>query len=105
MLDIKKIKTLYATWKILYQEKVMLNNKEKLGTVLFTKHLIKISTKQSILDIIETILHEVLHIIFEELDMDFTDEKKINPLSRVLVKFVRENPEYIKIILNYKGEV
>jgi len=101
-LDIKEIKTLYSTYRVLYQKKVMLGNRAKLGTISFNKSEIKISTKQSIQDQIETLFHEYIHILFEELEINPLEEREVNTISRTLVKFIQENPELIKVILEYK---
>jgi len=103
-LDIKEIETLYSTYRVLYQKKVMLDNRAKLGTISFNKSEIKISTKQSKQDQIETLFHEYIHALFEELEINPLEEKEVNKLSRSLVKFIQENPELIKAILDYKGE-
>jgi len=103
-LNIKEIKTLFSVWKIKYQKKVMLDNKEKAGLVSFGKNLIKVSTSQSIKNQIETLEHEKFHAIFEELRIGFDDEKELTALSRASIKFIQENPELVKIILEYKGD-
>jgi hypothetical protein len=102
-LDIKQIKTLYSNWKIIYQKKVMLNNKEKLGTISSRNNLIKISTNQTILSQIQTLEHEKLHAILEELKINYED-KEIDILACSLVKFIQDNPEFIKVILE-GGEI
>jgi len=103
-LDINQIKTLYSTYRVLYQRKVMLGGKEKEGTINFSKRLFKISTRNSLLDQLETIVHEYYHSVFNELEIDSPEESEINLLSRALVKFIRENQELIKFIIEYKGE-
>ena len=103
-LDIKEIKTLYSTYQVLYQRKVMLGGKEKEGTINFSKRLFKISTRNSFLDQLETVMHEYYHSVFNELEIDSPEESEIDLLSRALVKFIRENQELIKLILEYKGE-
>jgi len=101
-LDITEIKTLYSIYRVIYQKKVMLDNRAKLGTISFNKSEIKISTKQSIQDQIETLFHEYIHILFEELEINPLEEREVNTISRTLVKFIQENPELIKVILEYK---
>ena len=103
-LDITEIKTLYSIYRVIYQKKVMLDNRAKLGTISFNKSEIKISTKQLKQDQIETLFHEYIHILFEELEIEPLEEREVNALSRSLVKFIKENRELIEIILDYKGE-
>ncbi|MCJ7790527.1 MAG: hypothetical protein MUP69_10220 [Candidatus Atribacteria bacterium] len=98
-LNINQIKTLYSTFKVIYQKKVMFNNKEVAGVCSHRRHLIKISTTQSIKSQIQSLEHEKLHAILEELKIDFDDEKEIDALSCTQVKFIQDNPEYIKVIL------
>jgi len=98
-LDIKQIKTLYSTYKIIYQKKVMFNNKEGEGRICPTGGYFKIATNRfSIKSQIQTIMHESLHAITSELTMDL-NEKEIESLACSLVKFIQENPEFIKVIL------
>jgi len=103
-LNIEKVKTLYSIYKIIYQKKVMLNNKEVEGLISYSRNLFKISTRNTVLHQLETIMHEYYHATFYELEIEQESEKKVNTLARSLVKFIRENPELVKIILDYKGE-
>lgn len=98
-LNINQIKTLYSIWKVKYQKKVMLNGKEKAGTISGFNNLIKISNSQSIQSQLQSLEHEKLHAIFEELKIDFDDEKEVDALACASVKFIQENPEFIKVIL------
>jgi hypothetical protein len=49
-------------------------------------------------------MHEFLHAILEELKIDFDDEKEVDALACALVKFIEDNPEFIKVILEKKGD-
>ncbi len=99
MLNIKQIKTLYSIWKVKYQKKIMLNNEEKAGTISIRNNLIKISTNQTLESQIQTLEHEKFHAIFTELKIDFNSEKELDALSCASVKFIQENPEFVKVIL------
>jgi len=103
-LDIKWVKTLYSTYKVIYQKKVILEGREKEGVICYSKSLFRISTRNSLLHQLETIMHEYYHAIFTELEIEPLEEREVNALSRSLVKFIQENPELIKVILEYKGE-
>lgn len=98
-LNINQIKTLYSTFKIIYQKKVMFNNKEGEGRICPTKGYFKIATNGfSIKSQKQTIMHESLHALTSELTIDL-DEKEIEALACALVKFIEDNPEFIKLIL------
>jgi hypothetical protein len=98
-LDIKQIKTLYSIWNVIYQKKIMLDNKEVLGMICYSKKLIKISTRQSIENQIQTLEHEKLHATFSELKINIIEERELDVLACAEIKFIQENPELIKIIL------
>ena len=98
-LDIKQIKTLFSTWKVIYQKKVMLDGKEVLGRICYSDKLIVISTRQSITCQLQTLMHEKEHATFSELKLFDFDENKLDMLASTEVKFIQENPEYIKLIL------
>lgn len=98
-LDINQIKTLYSTYKIIYQKKVMFKNKEGEGRICPAGGYFKIATNgYSIKSQKQTIMHESLHAVTSELAMDL-DEKEIEFLACSLVKFIEDNPEFIKVIL------
>lgn len=103
-LNINQIKTIYSVFKVIYQKKVMFNGKEVAGVCSHRRHLIKLSTSQSIQSQIQSLEHEKLHAILEELKIDFDNEKEVDTLSCALVKFIQENPEFIKLILEEGGK-
>jgi len=102
-LDIKEVKTLYSTYKVIYQKKVMLEGKEREGMICYSGSYFKISTRNSFLHQLETIIHEYYHASFGELEINPLEEKEVNALSRSLVKFIQENPLLINIILKEGG--
>ena len=103
-LDIKWVKTLYTIYRVIYQKKVILEGREKEGVICYSKSLFRISTRNSLLHQLETIMHEYYHAIFTELEIEPLEEREVNALSRSLVKFIQENSELVKIILEHKGE-
>lgn len=98
-LDIKEIKTLYSTWKVIYQKKVMLNGNEVLGKICYSKRLITVSTRQSVICQLQTLMHEKEHATLSELKIDDLDETKLDMLASAEVKFIEDNKEFIKLIL------
>ena len=98
-LKIKQIKTLFSTWKVIYQKKVMLDGKERLGKICYSDKLITISTCQPAIGQLQTLMHEKEHATLSELKIFDFDENKLDMLASAEVKFIQENPEYIKVIL------
>jgi hypothetical protein len=72
----------------------------------WTKHA-NIRINQSIpMDVtLETILHEVLHVIVEVQGMEqLNRERTIRMISSSLFQVLRANPDYIKILLEISSE-
>jgi len=103
-LNINQIKTLFSTWKVIYQKKVMLDGNEKLGKICYSNKLITISTRQSIICQLQTLMHEKEHATLSELKILDFDETKLDMLASTEIKFIQENPEFIKVILEGGGK-
>ncbi len=78
-------------------------NDELYGHIDYCELNIDVCNKYPLLRQLQTILHETIHAIDDELGNDRT-EKETNQLSNALYAFIIDNPIYIQMILDYQKE-
>lgn len=101
MIDTIRIGTF--NYKVIFNDyPILLNNQEVYGLITYDKHEIKINNslgdKQHQ---VQTLLHEVLHGIIREYDVDIKDldeEILVDKLSTALYQLLKDNNELINII-------
>lgn len=99
----KKIKIGNADYKVeLTNKKIILDGEECKGIIDFDFHTIKIDTsKQDKHNQEETFLHEVLHGIIKERDIDISDEQEeiiCDAMSKGLHQILKDNQTVFKPI-------
>ena len=90
----KKVKIGYKEYEIIKKNEVIELPSECYGKIDYNREVIEISTKFSQKQQKQTLLHEIIHGIFEKLDMYELekDEKVVNQLSKELYMLIIDNP-------------
>ena len=94
MPQIKSIKILASRWAVKWGEDWNKPEKER-GLTEFEEKTIYINTKYPAWDQYSSLLHEVIHAIEDELDIDLK-EKQVRALEIGLIQVLRENPRFVK---------
>ena len=89
-----KVKIGYKEYEIVKKEEIIELPNECYGRIDFDKEKIELSTKYNQNQQNQTFLHELIHGIFDKLDMhDLRDnETVVNQLSKELYEVVLDNP-------------
>ncbi|MFZ7134359.1 MAG: hypothetical protein ACOWWR_18590 [Eubacteriales bacterium] len=99
---IKKIKTPFTTYKIEYHKELKGSKTHDLyGSVSYDNEIINVATKYCYHKQLQTIMHEALHAIHYDLCLS-NREKEIELISGAIMKFIQENPEFVKEIIKIK---
>lgn len=90
----KKIKIGYKEYEVIKKNEVIELPSECYGRIDYDRETIEISTKFSQKQQNQTLLHEIIHGIFEKLDMYELekDEKLVDQLSKELYMLITDNP-------------
>lgn len=90
----KKIKIGYKEYEIVKKLEVINLPNECYGKIDYDKETIEISNKYSQKQQNATFLHELIHAIFEKLDLDDlrTNEQIVNQVSSTLYEIILDNP-------------
>ena len=80
-------------YKIIYTE----SNTDRLGYCDFNNATISLLIEQPDTKILQTLIHEIVHAICEEAQINISDHAT-DRLANVLIRFIRDNKEIIKII-------
>lgn len=80
---------------------------DRVGSCDNNLQIITVDANQSLVEEVDTVLHEVLHAIFYTmkigLDMD-TEEKVVSALATGLVGVLQDNPEFSKWLIENKSK-
>lgn len=89
-----KVKIGYKEYEIVKKEEIIELPNECYGKIDFDKEKIELSTKYNQNQQNQTFLHELIHGIFDKLDMhDLRDnETVVNQLSKELYEVILDNP-------------
>ncbi len=89
-----KVKIGYKEYEIVKKEEVIDLPNECYGRIDYDKETIEIATKYSQKQQNQTFLHELIHGIFEKLDMDDLrkNEVVINQVATTLYEVILDNP-------------
>lgn len=90
----KKVKIGYKEYEIVKKEEIIELPNEFYGRIDYGKETIEIATKYSQNEQNQTFLHELIHGIFEKLDMDDLrkNEVVINQVATTLYEVILNNP-------------
>lgn len=90
----RAVKIGYKVYDVIKKDEVIELPNECYGKIDYDKEIIELSTKFSQKQQNQTLLHEIIHGIFEKLDMyDLEkDEKLVNQLSKELYMLIIDNP-------------
>lgn len=94
MSENNKVKIGYKEYEIVKKEEIIELPNECYGKIDFDKEKIELSTKYNQNQQNQTFLHELIHGIFDKLDMhDLRDnETLVNQLSKELYEVILDNP-------------
>lgn len=89
-----KVKIGYKEYEIVKKEEVIELPNECYGKIDFDKEIIEIATKFNQNQQNQTFLHELIHGIFEKLDMNElkNNEQVVNQLSKEIYEVILDNP-------------
>lgn len=89
-----KVKIGYKEYEIVKKEEVIELPSECYGKIDFDKEIIEIATKFNQNQQNQTFLHELIHGIFEKLDMNElkNNEQVVNQLSKAFYEIILDNP-------------
>ena len=81
---------------------------DRFGEYVYEKSLIRVNKDCSPTVTVEVILHEALHCMFDVAGIGLTEkkeEKVVKALAPILGMFIRDNPEFMKMVwLTLQGE-
>jgi len=105
MTDVEKIdliKIIGTYYDVVYRKNLKDNKNDGLyGHIEFDELIIKVCSRYPALRQLQTILHESIHGICQELDIEMC-EHHVEVFSNALFGYLLDNKVFIEMILNYK---
>ena len=98
----KTVKVKNNEYKIVSKTREWKEENGAYGMIHFDKNLIEIANSQSKQNLVDTVLHEILHAIVEEYKIKFThhkvEERIVTHISQGLTAVFKDNPNLIEWI-------
>lgn len=98
----KRVKVIGKTYTIDYLDKI--DDEDNLGEHDFTKQRILIRKEQHFEALRDTVMHEVMHAIDEQMSLSLK-ESQVHALASGLLQLIRENPKFIRFLLEAQPKV
>lgn len=93
----KKIKINESEYKVISRSKEW--GKKQFGQITYDKKLIEIAEGQNPEEYLDTVIHEVMHGIIEEYDVEMDrrkEEKFVTQISNYLTDVLKKNPKLVE---------
>lgn len=93
-------------YSIVWEKGESLAGTDNVGYVSVSKCEVRIASGQHIQQQRDTLLHELLHIIWSEIGIgevdpkDLTEERVIRPLATAIIAALRDNPALVRYLLS-----
>jgi hypothetical protein len=98
----KRVKVIGKTYSIDYMDKV--DEEDNLGEHDITTQKIKIRKEQHFEALRDTVMHEVMHAIDEQMSLKLK-ESQVHALASGLLQLIRENPKFLRFLMEAQPKI